>query len=114
MQLIRSEFPFSSDITEPARRVAVAGSRELIERGEHREAVFWIAVTYARCMAVLEADGPDRVAEESEPGLRALMKELGVETFEDMRRRTDEIEAFLPALMAFAGDLVAANPDTRG
>jgi hypothetical protein len=93
------------DISESARPVAIDGSRALIERGEHREAMFWVAVTYARCMAVLETDAPREVAEAFEPGLRDMLRDLGVETFQDMRRRTAEIEAFLPALMASAGDL---------
>lgn len=111
VSVIRSDFPFGSSISEAARPVAVGGSRELVQCGEHREAVFWIGATYARCMAVLRADGTHRMAEELEPGLRDLMKDLGVETFEDMQRRAREVEAFLPELMGVAEALVSANPD---
>lgn len=111
--LIRSDLPFGSDISLLARPVAVAGSHELIERGEHREAVFWIAVTYARCMTVLELDAPGAVASEFEPGFRALMRDLGVETLEDKQRRATELESFLPELMALAGELTASYPDSE-
>ena len=109
--VIQSEFPFGSDISELARPVAVAGSQQLIGRGEHREAMFWIAVTYARCMAVLYSDASGGVAEEFAPEFRDMMKDLGVEGYDEMQRRTNEIEAFLPGLMTLVGDLIAANPD---
>ncbi|HEX8863467.1 MAG TPA: hypothetical protein VGC06_31085, partial [Actinomycetes bacterium] len=48
--IARTPFPFAADITAAARPVAVDGSRELIARGDHREAVFWIVATYARCL----------------------------------------------------------------
>jgi len=111
--MIRSAFPFGSDISELARPVAVDGSRFLYGDGAHREAMFWIAVTYARCMAVLAADAPGGALEEFEPGFRALTRDLGVERFADMGQRAAEIEAFLPELMALAGTLVAPPPNVR-
>jgi hypothetical protein len=105
---VQSDFPFASDISELARPVAVDGSRELIEAGEHREAMFWIAATFARCMAVLHRD---ERAEEIEAGFRELMRDLVGEGFVDLKRRTAEIEAFVPDLMALASQLIAANPD---
>jgi hypothetical protein len=112
VSVIRSEVPFgASNISDASRAVAVDGSRELIRKGEHREAVFWIAVTYARCMAVLDADAPPEIAAECKRGLDELRRELGVETFADLQRRADEVEAFLPELMRFARELVSANPE---
>jgi hypothetical protein len=111
---IRTQFPFGADLSETARPVAVGGSHALIQRGEHREAVFWIAVTYARCAAVLAVDGPADAALDCELGLRALMRDLGAESFADMQRRGGEIERFLPQLMDLAADLVAGNRDLRG
>ena len=48
-----AELPAASDvdvvvITPAARPIAIDGSRELIEAGAHREAVFWIVATFAR------------------------------------------------------------------
>jgi len=43
-----------------------------------------------------------------------MRRDLGVETFWDMRRRTAEIEAFLPDLMAFGAGLIQANLQVRG
>ena len=35
--------------------------------------MFWIVATHARCMAVLESDGPTQLADALEPGFRALL-----------------------------------------
>ncbi|MEV7010348.1 hypothetical protein [Streptosporangium sp. NPDC051022] len=51
--LARTPFPFASDITVTARPVAVDGGRDLIAKGLHRESIFWIAATYARCLKIL-------------------------------------------------------------
>lgn len=54
-------FPFSSDITTPGRRLAIDGSQELsLDRGDHREAEFWMVATMARCVAILAADGTEQ------------------------------------------------------
>ena len=55
----RTPLFFSSDITPLARPVAIGGSRVLVERGDHREAVFWMVATYARCHTILAVDAPD-------------------------------------------------------
>jgi hypothetical protein len=55
--LNRKDFPFSCDITTGARRLAIDGSQQLIDAGHHREAVFWIVATHARCVQILHAAG---------------------------------------------------------
>ena len=50
--VVASPFFFASDITDLARPVATDGSRELIERGDRREAVFWLVATYALCQTI--------------------------------------------------------------
>jgi hypothetical protein len=54
----RTPFVFAADISDLGRPIAIDGSRELIEGGSHREAVFWMVATYARCQKVLAHDRP--------------------------------------------------------
>jgi hypothetical protein len=70
-------FPFSCDITPAARPVAVDGNRDLVERGHHRDAVFWIAATYARCLTILASDAP-AAAPGHNPGFQELLGDLGI------------------------------------
>ena len=93
----RTAFPFGSDIAPAGRGLSVGGTRQLVETGEHREAVFWIVVTWARCLAVLEADAPDRLPAH-EAGFRELLADLGVPDDGSVRARAGEIEPFLPRL----------------
>jgi len=64
VKAIQTPFPFACDLSDIARPSAIDGSLELIERGHHREAMFWIAVTYARCQKVLSSRRVKGTAEE--------------------------------------------------
>ena len=107
--VIRTPFPFASDITSAARPIAIDGSRDLIERGLHREAVFWILATYSRCQKVLHQDAAAGMEDQFSPGYRQLLGDLGVESFDDLRRRGQEVELFLPRLREEAELIRAAN-----
>ncbi|SEG97178.1 hypothetical protein SAMN05444920_110257 [Nonomuraea solani] len=87
-------YPFASDITELARPIAIDGTRELIRRGLHREAVFWLVATYARCLAKRAAAGESG----HEDGLRELLADLDAESFADRRHRGNLVLAALPEL----------------
>jgi hypothetical protein len=105
-----TSFPFASDITDAARPIAIGGSRDLIERGLHREAVFWIAATYSRCQKILHHDAPADAKERLDPGYRQLLDDLGVASSGELRRRREEVERLLPPLWEEAEAIMAANP----
>lgn len=110
---IRTPYRFGSDISDVARPVAVDGSRELIERGLPREAVFWIAATYSRCRTILAVDAPELLAR-FDPGYRELLGDLGLASFTDRQRRGEQIEAQLPRVWEIAEAIMAANPAIEG
>jgi hypothetical protein len=110
----RTPFPFASDISPDARPVAVDGSRTLVERGDHREAVFWIAVTAARCQLVLAAGAPAAAESRHRPGFQALLADLGIATPDDLHRRARAVREVLPRLDRAAEAVMAANPAVRG
>lgn len=107
----RTPFPFSADVAEAARPVAVDGSADLVARGLHREAVFWIAATYARCLKILAADAPGETGHLA--GFADLAADLGAGSPDDLRRRAGEVTAHLPRLRAVAEEIIAANPGIR-
>lgn len=109
---IRSPFPWAADLTLDARRVAIDGSRRLVDSGEHREAVFWIAITYARCMQVLETDAPP-LAEPHRSGFQSLLADLGIQKPADFQRRAAELRADLLWLREVAEALMDANPEIQ-
>lgn len=109
---LKSPFPFASDISEPGRPIAIDGSSDLIERGDHREAIFWMVVTYSRCLKVLDQDAPG-MHRRFDPAYRELLGELGIRSFADIRRRASDVLALLPHIWAVADEIMAANPEIR-
>ena len=103
-------FPFAADISDSGRPVAVDGSRELIDAGYHREAVFWIAVTFSRCMKILDAVQSVAPAAEIEHGYQSLLNDLGLASFADRMRRRRLIEAALPRIWEVAEAIMETHP----
>jgi hypothetical protein len=103
-------FSFAGDITPAARVIAVDGSRELVERGRHREAVFWIVATAARCQKLLASDAPPETQAALRPGFAGLLGDLGIGSPADLRRRAREVHGFLPRLSEVKEAILAANP----
>ena len=87
--------PFAADLTPAGRPVAIDGSRELVDGGNHREAVFWVVATAARCQAALNARAP-ALAAEREQAFRALVADLtGLRGTADVLTRRDALLADL-------------------
>jgi hypothetical protein len=110
---VTTPFSFASDISDIARPVAIDGSRELIEGGNHREAVFWMVATYSRCQKVLYHDAPVGIQERFSPGYRQLLADLGISSFPDLQQRCQQIEALLPRVWEVAEAIMAANPEIQ-
>lgn len=108
--MVKTPFPFTSDINDMSRSIAIDGSWELIERGYHREAIFWIAVTYSRCQKVLCHDAPPEVQASFSPGYRDLLGDLGIASFADLQQHAEQVRGFLPQVWEVAEAIIAANP----
>jgi hypothetical protein len=110
-QVISSPFFFAADISEAGYPVAIGGTRELIERGDHREAMFWLAATAVRCQQVFLQDAPGLVARH-EAGFMALLRDLGIGDRRDLARRRAAMLARLPSRWDVAREIIAARRDT--
>jgi hypothetical protein len=110
----RTPFFFTSDITPRARPIAVDGSRDLIDQDRHREAVFWIVATYARCLKILASDAPTVTQTRFRPGFGELLGDLGIGSPADLRRRAQDVHDFLPRLREIKETILAANPSIEG
>jgi hypothetical protein len=104
----RPSFPFASDISEIGRPVAIDASQHLIDQGLHREAVFWIVATYARCLAVLHSDGQGVVQRQFDPTFNALLADLGIASVDDLERRKTDVAACLPRIWAVSEQIAHA------
>lgn len=106
---IKTPFSFASDVSEISRSSAIDGSLELITGGYPREAMFWIAVTYSRCMKILLTDAAGDLTRSFREGYREMARDLGMSTWASVRQRCTEIERTLPRVCDRAEDIIAAN-----
>jgi hypothetical protein len=109
--LIKTPFFFASDISDIARPIVIEGSRELIEQGYHREALFWIAVTYSRCQKILYHDAPPEIQNKFNSSYGQLLEDLGVNSLANLYQRSEQVNAFLPAVGEVAEVIIEANRD---
>ena len=105
----RTPFGFSADISRLSRHIAIDGSRDLIEQGLHREAVFWIAVTHSRCQVVLAADAPPEVVERHAPAYAGLLADLGIDSSAAIERRAEAVRSAMPRVWSVAEEIMAGR-----
>lgn len=107
--VVEPSYPFAADLTDASRPIAIDGSAALIARGDHREAVFWIAAVASRCQQVFGRSAPT-LQGQFEPGYRELLTDLGITSAADLARRAAHTAAFVPSVWAEAEAIGAANP----
>ncbi|HVR24678.1 MAG TPA: hypothetical protein VMU26_15300 [Candidatus Polarisedimenticolia bacterium] len=83
----------------------------MIERGYHREAMFWITVTHSRCQKVILCDSPAEMTQTFRDSYRELAFDLRVPSFTDVRRRCAEVEQILPRVWQLTEAIIAANQE---
>ena len=109
--LPKGEFPYAGDISTAARGVAIGGSRELIEQGHHREAVFWMVATYSRCQWIFDFSGSDDGGDRLQLGYLSMLDDLGIASGTDLEARCTQVLAFLPRVMEVAEAVMDATPE---
>jgi hypothetical protein len=108
--VIKTPFPFASDISDIARPIAIDGSRELIEHGFHREAIFWMVATYSRCQNIFSQDAPEETRERLGKGYQRLLGDIGITSFADLQPRSEQVKSLLPHVWEVTETILAANP----
>ena len=108
--VIRSPYFFAADISDAGRPVAIQGSAEMIAEGGHREAMFWIAATWSRCLQVLQTDAAGTDLAPFERDYAQMLADLRITSIGDIEQRQQAIRAALPAIWTVAERIMATNP----
>ena len=108
---VKTPFFGATYITDYSRPISIDGSRELIESGDHREAVFWLIATQYFCQKALYLDAPKEVQDRYASCFRGLLYDLGISTFADLQQRNQQAKDLLPAVWEVAEAIIAANPE---
>jgi hypothetical protein len=107
-------YRFSADVTDLARPISIDGCQDMIRRGYHREAAFWLVVTGSRALQKLEHGTRPDLAATHEDDFQALLAGLGIASDEDFLARCDQALALLPEIDRLAGAIMDATPGIVG
>jgi hypothetical protein len=107
---VKTPFFLSSNVTELARPIAIGGGQEMIESGNHREAVFWIVLIHTLCQTALENDAPAEVQEELTPHYRRLLAALGITSAGDLEARINAVKEIVPRVWEVSQNILERNP----
>ena len=104
-------YPYSSDVSPLTRPISIDGSREMIERGLHREAAFWLVVTGSRALQKLASAGELAEVMRFEPGYAALLDDLDAATWRDRVAHRTAALKLLPRVDATASAIIGATSE---
>ena len=108
---VPTDLAFAGDLSIDSRSVAIDGTRRLVQQGDHREAVFWLMVTFARCQLTLDLAADPVPADHHRPLLAAAAVDLlGVSEPADLQRRARSTEQCLPELTSTARRIITELP----
>ena len=109
-EVCHKPFPYSSEIKMASRPKLINGTQELITKRFHRESVFWIVATYARCLRAFEHIGASSYLDRFRPGFEHILGDLGIKSLSDLGPRTEQVKASIPRAMAIAQLIMEAHP----
>lgn len=108
---LKTPFFGSFDLTDEGKRAFVTGIEDMVKRGFHREAVFWIIVNHSWCQKALYNDAPPEILKKSEPGFQHLVSAVGIHSAADLLERHTQVQAFVPRAWEVTEAILAANPE---
>ncbi|WP_054705594.1 hypothetical protein [Bacillus sp. JCM 19041] len=108
-QVAKTPFFFSSDLSKSARPISIDGSKSLINKGFHRESVFWLIATFCRCHIILNVDAP-KLHEERFYAFEAVLSDLGIHSSIDLYSRAKATLLEMPNMWSDVLTILQQNP----
>jgi hypothetical protein len=109
VEVYRTPIPIGFMLQAHLRPYLVQGSQEMIEQGQHREAMYWIMAMGGDAYRALLNDAPADEKPEFAAQLRALHTALGYTSPEGWAGRVADAERLTRDIFALADELVAAR-----
>ena len=114
-QIVReSDSGISDSIIDGGRAFILGSIQELIQRGYHREAVFWLLVSHTRCQKIIYENASPDIQAEFTGRYEDFLRSLGVTSLDDVYRRIEEVKALRPQADEVVNDILARNPNIVG
>lgn len=110
-EVFRTPFFFDNFMHKDMRPIAIGGSREIMDFGLYREAVFWIHWIYSLSQKVIQNDAADEEKPRCLERYVQSLAELGLATQVEVRRRGETLKALVPEVMRVAEDVMDRKPE---
>jgi hypothetical protein len=89
------------------------GAKEMIDEGNHREAVFWIAISHLLAYTAIINDGTEEEKQKYWSGLDDLLNGLGIGTPDDWQTRLQLAKNIVDKVFQFADEVLENNPNIK-
>ena len=106
VEVWRSPSPFGFKMRAHIRPYAVEGSREMIEDGNHREALFWLWIAHCAANIAIQNDAPAQEKPVFQAAYDRLVERLGLHTPEVREHRAQEARRLAEHLFQLANRLL--------
>lgn len=107
----RTQSPYGFKLHPYVRPYFVQATQEMIDKGYHREAMFWIWVCHWLSNAALQNDAPAGEKARFQAGFDRLLNDMGLSTPEDRTARAEPARAVAEEVFQVADEIVAQNPE---
>jgi hypothetical protein len=89
-----------------SRHIMIDGSRDIIDRGYHREAVFWVMTSHIVAASELKASAPEEYERTWRTSYQHLLDTLEIGSPEALAEKGAQIEELLCRTMAVVEDIL--------
>jgi hypothetical protein len=111
VEVYHTPTPYGFTIRPHLRPYLAEATQELIDAGQHREAMFWIMTLATESYLVLHNDAPDPEKPVFAAQLQTMFAALGLTSAETWAARVDAAERLAQELYRLADALVALHPE---
>ncbi len=111
VEVYQTPTPYGFTIRPHLRPYLAEATQEMIDEGNHREAMFWIMALAGELYLVLQNDAPDGEKPEFAAQLQAMHAALGYTSAEAWAERLDSAERLAQEIYRIADALVALHPE---
>jgi len=110
VELIRTPFWGDFDVSNQMRPIAIDGGWELIRSGYPSEAIFWVLLIHNLAQTVIQNDAPDEERAQFMRRYKRILRDLGLSSRGDFRRRAELGKGILRDVMEVAEEIIASSP----
>jgi len=107
VDVLRTPFYTSWNLDAATRPYLIEGAYEMIDRGEHREAMFWISMMHSIANMAIQNDAPEAERSHYQAGMERLKAALGIPGPAEWQSRIALARSVSERVIRFADEVVA-------